>query len=257
MTTKLQIFYISLNNIKPYLNNPKIHKDKQVKQISSSIKEFSFTNPILLDESYEIIAGHGRYLTAKELKLESVPCIILDHLSNEQKKAYRISDNKLTELGLKFEDLSKLDLSFDLNITGFETTEIDLLIDKKSQNKYPQEDKLPEITINPVSKLGDIWILGKHRVICGDSLKTETYAKLFSDSCKKAKMIFTDPPYNVAISGHVCGNGKLKHKEFAMASGEMSQSEFTVFLKSALKNLKDFSNDGALHYICMDWRHMK
>lgn len=142
----LFVTYISVNEIKPYKNNPKIHKDKQVKQISSSIKKFSFTNPILLDENNEILAGHGRYLAAKELKLETVPCIVLDHLSKEQKKAYRIADNKLTELGkwdenllgLEFEDLSKLDLSFDLNITGFETTEIDLLIDK--QSKQNQKD---------------------------------------------------------------------------------------------------------------------
>lgn len=260
---KLLITYVSVSDIKPYKNNPKIHKAKQVTQIGSSIKEFSFTNPILLDENNEILAGHGRYLAAKELKLDTVPCVVLDHLSNQQKRAYRIADNKLTELGkwdenllgLKFEDLSKLDLSFDLNITGFETTEIDLLIDKQSKQNQ-KEDKIPEIIQNPVSKLGDIWILDKHRIICGDSLKPETYQKLFKDS-KKAQMIFTDPPYNVAITGHVCGVGKIKHREFAMASGEMTTPEFTSFLTSVLQNLKTFSKDGSLHYICMDWRHMK
>jgi len=264
--SQLKISYLSPEKIRPYKNNPKIHKDKQVAQISSSIREFMFTNPILLDEQYEILAGHGRYMAAKELKLESVPCIILDHLSNEQKRAYRIADNKLTELGkwdedllaLEFSDLSNLDLGFDLSITGFETTAIDLLIDGSSKAELEQ-DKVPDVDpdVQPITKLGDIWLLGKHRIICGDSLKSETYERLFKDSTKKAQMIFTDPPYNVAISGHVCGNGKVKHKEFAMASGEMSQSEFTTFLTSIFQNLKTFSIDGSLHYICMDWRHMK
>lgn len=225
-----------------------------------------FTNPILLDERYEILAGHGRYTAAKELKLESVPCIILNHLSTEQKRAYRIADNKLTELGkwdedllaLELSDLSNLDLGFDLSITGFETTEIDLLIDGSSKAES-EEDKVPDVDLNiePITKLGDIWLLGKHRIICGDSLKSETYERLFKDSTKKAQMIFTDPPYNVAISGHVCGNGKVKHKEFAMASGEMSQSEFINFLTSVFQNLKTFSSNGSLHCICMDWRHIK
>lgn len=260
----LLITYVSVSDIKPYKNNPKIHKAKQVTQIGSSIKEFSFTNPILLDENNEVLAGHGRYLAAKELKLETVPCIILDHLSKEQKKAYRITDNKLVEngkwdenlLGLELADLSNLDLSFDLSITGFETTEIDLLIDKQSKQNQ-KEDKIPKITQNPISKLGDVWLLDKHRIICGDSLKQETYERLFEGFTKKAQMIFTDPPYNVAITGHVCGVGKIKHREFAMASGEMSQSEFTTFLTSTFQNLKNFSTEGSLHYICMDWRHMK
>ncbi len=264
--SQLKISYLSPDRIRPYKNNPKIHKDKQVAQISSSIREFMFTNPILLDEQYEILAGHGRYMAAKELKLETVPCIILDHLSNEQKRAYRIADNKLTELGkwdedllaLEFSDLSNLDLGFDLSITGFETTEIDLLIDGSPKDES-EDDKVPDVDldIEPITKLGDIWLLGKHRIICGDSLKSETYERLFKDSTKKAQMIFTDPPYNVAISGHVCGNGKVKHKEFAMASGEMSQSEFTTFLAAIFQNLKTFSADGSLHYVCIDWRHMK
>jgi DNA modification methylase len=261
---KLLITYVSISDIKPYKNNPKIHKAKQVTQIGSSIKEFSFTNPILLDENNEVLAGHGRYLAAKELKLEIAPCIILDYLSNQQKKAYRIADNKLVEngkwdenlLGLELADLSNLDLSFDLSITGFETTEIDLLIDRQSKQNQ-KEDKIPEITANLVSKLGDVWLLDKHRIICGDSLKAATYEKLSPDSNKKAQMIFTDPPYNVAITGHVCGVGKIKHREFAMASGEMTTSEFTNFLTSVFQNLKTFSTDGSLHYVCMDWRHMK
>lgn len=264
--SQLKISYLSPDRIRPYKNNPKIHKDKQVAQISSSIREFMFTNPILLDEQYEILAGHGRYMAAKELKLESVPCIILDHLSSEQKRAYRIADNKLTELGkwdedllaLEFSDLSNLDLGFDLSITGFETTEIDLLIDGSSKAES-EDDKVPDVDldIEPITKLGDIWLLGKHRIICADSTKEESYLKLFGSFRKKSQMIFTDPPYNVVISGHVCGNGKVKHKEFAMASGEMSQSEFTNFLTLIFQNLRTFSSDGSLHYICMDWRHMK
>lgn len=256
----LEIIDVRLGDIKGYKNNPKIHDKKQVAKIADSIKEFGFTNPILLDEKHEIIAGHGRVMAAKLLNMSQVPAIILSHLTEAQKKAYRIADNKLTEIGrwdidllnLEFSTLFELDLDFDLSITGFETSEIDLIISGKNEAN-PKEDEIPDIT-GPICKKGDIWQLGNHRLICGDSLKTETYKSLMDG--KKARMILTDPPYNLKVKD-IGSLGKIKHDEFAMASGEMSEEEFTNFLIIAMKNLKKHSINGSLHYIFMDWKHTK
>lgn len=264
----LNVENVSINLIKPYKNNPKIHKNKQVQQIVNSIKEFNFNNPILIDEKDEIIAGHGRLLAAEELGIKEVPVIKLTHLNEAQKRAYRIADNKLTENGqwdvdlLKIElvELEKLDLDFTLDITGFDTADIDIILDDSLTDKQvkldEQANNVPFIPENEiVSKEGDVWVLGKHRIICGNALDKETYSKLFNG--KKAAMVFTDPPYNVKVDGHVCGLGKTKHKEFKMASGEMSSEEFYEFLIKNFTLLKDFSKNGSLHYICMDWRHIK
>jgi len=253
---------IEPHKLKPYEKNPRAHSAKQITQIVKSIDQFGFTVPLLIDEDNMIIAGHGRLLAAKEAKIETVPCIRTSHLSDAQKRAYIIADNKLTENGgwdetrLKeeFQFLDGLDLDFDLNITGFEIAEIDIMLDNgmgdDSDDDLPDHD--PDVPI--ITKLGDVWIFGDHKLICGDSLKAETYQALMGD--EQANMIFTDPPYNVSIDGHVCGNGSVKHEEFAMASGEMSQDEFTQFLKTVSDRMIEHSTDGSIHYICMDWRHV-
>ena len=266
MSNKLSVEYVNTSEIKPYKNNPKIHKNKQIQQIVNSISEFNFNNPILVDENNVIIAGHGRLLAANHLNMLQVPVIKLTHLSDAQKKAYRIADNKLTENGewdfdllkIEFEDLSHLELDFNLDITGFDTADIDVMLDDspKSTKLDEKANSVPFIPANEiVSKLGDIWQLGKHRIICGNSLEKESYSKLFV--YKKAGMVFTDPPYNVKVDGHICGLGKIKHKEFSMASGEMSEEEFQNFLATSFSLLKEYSREGSLHYICMDWRHIK
>ena len=260
----LNVKYIETTKIKPYERNARIHVDKHIDEIVNSINTFKFTNPILIDENYIILAGHGRWLAAKKLNLEKVPCIQIDYLNEAQKKAYRITDNKLTIngawdenlLGLEFKDLSELNLDFNLDVTGFSIPEIDFKIqslDVPTENN--PEDDIPEIdeTII-VSKPGDIWKLDKHIIYCGDSLDPESFKKIMGQD--KAQMIFTDAPYNVKIKGHVCGNGKIQHEEFAMASGEMTSVEFIEFLKKAFINLKNNSTDGSLHYLCMDWRHI-
>lgn len=260
---KLVVRYLSPKEVKPYRNNPKKHSEKQVQQIVNSIKEFRFNNPILIDENNELIAGHGRLLAALHLNLDVIPSIRLTHLTESQKKAYRIADNKLTENGdwdidllkLEFKGLDDLELNFDLEVTGFESKEIDVFFN----TPIPADERSNELPYiaeeDVVSKKGDIWQLGKHRIICGDSLEKSTFEVLLEG--KKADMIFTDPPYNVKITGHVCGNGGVQHKEFAMASGEMTEDEFTKFLKTNFSLLCDFSKDGSLHYICMDWRHIE
>jgi len=265
---KLTVDYVNTSEIKPYKSNPKIHKSKQIQQIVNSISEFRFNNPILVDENNVIIAGHGRLLAANHLNMQQVPVIKLTHLSDAQKKAYRIADNKLTENGewdfdllkIEFEDLSHLELDFNLDITGFDTADIDVMLDDSLTSKEVKLDEkanavpfIPENEI--VSRLGDIWQLGKHRIICGNALEKDIYSSLLQD--QKASMVFTDPPYNVKVDGHVCGLGKIKHKEFSMASGEMSEEEFQNFLSVSFNLLKEFSVSSSLHYICMDWRHIK
>lgn len=267
MEATLNVEYISTQKIKPYKNNAKIHDNKQVQQIVNSISEFKFTNPILIDENDVIIAGHGRHLAAQKLGMTEVPVIKLFHLSDAQKKAYRIADNKLTENGewdtdllrLEFAELEKLELEFTLDITGFDIADIDVILDTSLTEKEVRLDEkansVPFISEDEIiSKIGDIWKLGQHRIICGDSLKRETFEKLFES--KKATMVFTDPPYNLRVD-NICGLGAIKHKDFAMASGEMSSDEFQNFLLTNFKLLKEFSAEGSLHYTCIDWRHIK
>lgn len=257
----LDVVYVPLDMLKPYKGNPRTHSEKQLLQIADSMKEFGFTNPILIDSDKSIIAGHGRLESARLIGLDKVPVIELAHLTDAQKRAYIIADNKLAEnagwdedlLKIEIQGIIELDSDFDLTLTGFEVSEIDLMLepDDEPENEPPLPS-LPEI---PVSRPRDLWHLGNHRLYCGDALNQESYEILMGDI--KAKMVFTDPPYNVPINGHVCGNGKTKHDEFKMASGEMSEEEFTDFLSRTFSNLKDYSCDGSLHYICMDWRHMR
>ena len=260
----LTVVYTSLDTLTEYPNNPRHHDTKQLIKIQNSIEKFGFINPILVDEHNEIIAGHARLAAARLANLPQVPVIRLEHLSTAQKKAYRIADNKLAELGtwsvenlqLEFQELEKLDLDFSLGITGFDMGDIDLILEGKETKADPKANNIPFIPDDEiVSKEGDIWILGERRIICGNSLQKETLSPLMED--KKADMVFTDPPYNVKINGHVCGAGNVQHKEFKFASGEMTSEEFTQFLKTSFELLCMFSKDGSLHYICMDWRHIK
>lgn len=260
----LRVVYTPLDTLTEYPNNPRQHDTKQLIKIQNSIEKFGFINPILVDEHNEIIAGHARLAAARLAHLPQVPVIRLEHLSTAQKKAYRIADNKLAELGtwsienlqLEFQELEKLDLDFSLGITGFDMGDIDLILEGKEAKADPKANNIPFIPDNEiVTREGDIWILGEHRIICGNSLQKETLSPLMED--KKADMVFTDPPYNVKINGHVCGAGNVQHKEFKFASGEMTVEEFTQFLKTSFELLCMFSKDGSLHYICMDWRHIK
>lgn len=269
MNEKLLVNYVAINSIFDYKLNPKTHEEKQIQQIARSIERFGFNNPILIDEKSEVIAGHGRLAAAKLLKLDAVPVICLSHLSEVEKRAYRIADNRLSENGqwnmdllkLEFSEIEKLALNLedelDLDITGFDFKEIDVLLaeDKPSVKADQKLNSIPYVSENEiVSQYGDIWLLGKHKIICGNSLKEETYQRLFENI--KANMAFTDPPFNVKIQGHVCGSGQTKHKEFAFASGEMNVAEFISFLKTSMANIVKYSFENSVHYICMDWRHI-
>jgi len=260
----LKIVYKDPGQLKPRAKNPRTHTRRQIRQIAASITEFGFINPILIDGADGIIAGHGRAEAAKLLGMSDVPTLRVDNLTPSQIRAYVIADNKLAEnagwdralLALELQELS-VHLDFDVTITGFETAEIDLLIRDMDGDSPDDADEVPEIdrSAPAVSRPGDLWHIGDHRLLCGDALKTDSYMALLGG--RTAQMVFTDPPYNVVIDGHVSGLGKVKHREFAMASGEMSSQEFTQFLKTVLMRLAEFSSDGSLHFICMDWRHMQ
>jgi ParB-like chromosome segregation protein Spo0J len=239
---QLQIENRPIAAIKPFPHNARTHTKKQINQIAASISEFGFTNPVLIDQSDVVIAGHGRIKAAKLLGFDRVPTIRIDHLSEAQKRAYVIADNKLALnagwdpeiLAIEFQHLSSIDLDFDLEIAGFETAEIDILVDGPNKTSKDPDDRIPPVDKKPVSRLGDLWLLGPHRLLCGDARDPENCSKLFGSD--KARLMFTDPPYNVPIDGHVGGRGSIKHREFAMASGEMTEAKFTNFLRAIFVN---------------------
>jgi len=261
--TQFVILYLALNLLKPDPKNPRRHSDQQIKQIARSIETFGFVVPILVDQNNVIVAGDGRYRAAQSLNLAEVPVIRLEHLAEAAIKALRIADNRLTEisewndalLAETLKDLSNSELDFSLDVTGFSMAEIDLRIEGITASDGPDPaDNIPEITeTTAVSKVGDLWRLGSNYILCGDALGSDSYCKLLSG--KLAAMVFTDPPYNQKISGHVSGKGQVRHREFVMATGEMTEEEFGRFLDKSLTLAASNSVDGAIHFVCMDWPH--
>ena len=262
----LAIAYQSIDALKPDPANPRRHSKKQIRQIANSIATFGFNVPVLVDADLKVIAGHGRLLACRELGWSEVPTLCLDHLTPAQARAFAIADNRLSELAdwddrllaEQLRDLSLLGLDFSLEVTGFEIGEIDLRIgaldDPPAQADDPA-DAVPEVVSGPpVSKPGDLWLLGSHRVLCGNTLDTAAFREVMGE--ERAAMVFTDPPYNVPIDGHATGLGAIRHRSFAMAAGEMSKPAFSVFLATSLRHLAGFSAGGALLYVCIDWRHI-
>jgi DNA modification methylase len=262
---QLEIVYQRVEALKPDSANPRIHSKKQIRQIANSIEAFGFNVPILIDRAGQVIAGHGRLLACRELGWQEVPTLCLDHLTAAQARAFMITDNRLTEIAAwddrllaeHLKDLSLLGLDFSLELTGFDMGEIDLRIASLEHQLDPADDPadaVPELPTRPLSKLGDLWLLGSHRVFCGNALDPVTVAALMDD--EPAAMVFTDPPYNVPIDGHASGLGAIHHRPFPMAAGEMDKAAFTAFLGQVCRNLAAFSTDGSIHFICMDWRHL-
>jgi DNA modification methylase len=263
-TTTLEVTYLPITSLNPHPKNPRVHSEKQIGQIAQSIEAFGFNVPILVDHRQNVVAGHGRLLAARKLGRSTVPVIKLNHLSESQYSAFLIADNRLTEnstwdeqlLGEQLKVLSELELDFDLEVIGFETAQIDVLIDGlETVNEPDPDDRVPAIEASAISVSGDLWQLGKHRVLCGDSLISENYERLLDGA--DADLVITDPPYNVKIDGHASGLGRVRHREFAMASGEMSSEEFVEFLRKAMVLSKQSSQSGSLAYYFMDWRNMR
>lgn len=254
----------SVGSLKPYARNARTHSKKQIKQIASSIERFGFVNPVLISDDGEIIAGHGRVEAAKQLGIKTVPTLALSHLSEIERRAYVLADNKLALnagwdreiLAIELQGL--VDLNFDVELTGFSLAEIDFVLDEagEADPAAPDtaEDAVPDVTGPAVTSMGDIWILGRHKLVCGDARSSDDYSRLLGN--ERVDLVFTDPPYNVAIDGNVCGLGSVKHREFAFASGEMSEMQFTQFLEQSLGAMASVMRDGAIAFVCMDWRHM-
>ena len=264
--SSLNIVYRRIDELKPDPANPRRHGKQQIRKIADSIRVFGFNVPVLIDREKNVVAGHGRLLACAELGWTEVPTLCLDHLTPAQARAFRIADNRLTEisewddrlLAEELKELSLLGLDFNIEVTGFEMGEIDFRIaslEGLSEADDDPADALPASPAGPLlSRVGDLWILGPHRVLCGSALDRHAFATLLGD--QHAAMVFTDPPYNVPIDGHASGLGAVHHRPFPMASGEMDRTQFTDFLKQAFDNLAAFTVDGSIHFVCMDWRHI-
>lgn len=262
MNDLLEIEHLPVSELVPRESNPRRHSKKQIKQIAESIKTFGFKVPVLIDGRNRLICGHGRLAACQLLGIEKVPVIRAGDLDEAKIQAFMIADNRLTEisewndelLGANFQFLTEAEVDFDLEITGFEYGDIEALLAESEPSSSSQEPPVPDASdLTPIVELGDIWQLGKHRIVCGDSLSSVTYDALFSEG-GKAAIVFTDPPYNMSARdiGQTC---EKEHGNFAMGSGEMSQEEFTAFLESVFRELKRCSESGSIHYVCMDWRH--
>ena len=254
----------SIASLRPYAGNARTHSKKQVRQIADSITRFGFTNPVLISDDGEIIAGHGRVSAAKLLGHETVPTLRLSHLNATQRRAYVLADNKLAlnagwdQEILAIELQALIDLEFDVSVTGFSLAEVDFTLDA-ARERAPDTPAAPADVIPPmngpvVTRSGDLWQLARHRLICGDARNEADYTRLLAG--ESVDLIFTDPPYNVPIDGHVCGSGRIRHREFAMGVGEMSSTAFTEFLTETLGAARRRCRNGAIAYVCMDWRHV-
>lgn len=255
-----------IDSLIPYERNARTHSKKQLKQIAASIKRWGFTNPVLITADGRIVAGHGRVQAAKLLGWTEVPTLLLADLTEAERRAYILADNKLAEnagwdteiLAIELQALT--DIEFDLDVTGFSIAEIDFVLDGARDSDPDRKEPLPEDVIIPlqtraVSQLGDVWQLGRHVVVCGDAREQAAYDAVTSGV--PIDLIFADPPYNCAINGHVCGKGKVKHREFVMASGEMTDDQFVDFLRQTMSLAAATCRDGAIAFVCIDWRGME
>ncbi len=258
---ELSIEPVELSILHKNPTNSRVHSAKQIAALAKSIKRFGFLTPVIIDDGNLLLCGHARVEAAEQLGFTRVPGVRVEHLSDAEKRAFVIADNRLAECATWDEEilkqelvfLTKFDIDFDFSMIGFDTAEVDLLLEA-SEPGSGKDDKLPEMSFPaPVSRLGDLWLLGHSRLFCGDARDRKSYEMLLQ--AERPQMVFTDPPYNLPIEGHVGGLGAIKHREFAMASGEMTDHEFIEFLTQTIRHMADFTADGSLHFICMDWRH--
>lgn len=250
---------IPVASLKPNPANARTHTHKQINQIAASIERFGFLVPIVIDDDDLIAAGHGRWSAAKQLGLAQVPVVRARFLTDADRRAFALAENRIAELSgwdeniLADEPSILFEQGYNLEITGFSTSDLDFaLLDEQASEHEAVE--LPDPDSDAVSRRGDLWFIGPHRLLCDDATRPESYDRLLSG--ERTAMIFSDPPYNVPITGHVSGLGRVQHREFAQASGEMSRAEFTAFLRSVFRQLATASKAGSIHYHCMDWRHL-
>jgi len=261
---EMSIVRKAIDELIPYPNNPRTHSKAQVRQIAASIEQFGFTNPVLIGDDDTIIAGHGRVEAERLRGTTHVPTIQLRGMTPAQIKAYVIADNRLAEragwdegmLSIELQNILNLDPEFDLTLTGYDPPELDIILHGPGEETDAADEyEEPIPGGSAVSRPGDLWLLNDHRILCGSSLEELSFQRLMEN--RLAKAVATDPPYNVKIDGHVSGNGVIRHREFAMAAGEMSESEFVEFLNTTLSLLAKYSSSGSLHFVFMDWRHIE
>jgi DNA modification methylase len=263
LDTTSRLTMVKLSELNPSPHNVRKHNRAQIRKLKASIQTFGFNAPILADKHKTILAGHARFLAATELGLAEVPVVFLHHLTEERAKAYMLADNQLTDLSswddeklaLQLKSMTEMVLDFDIEDTGFDAPDIDFRIQSlEAIDSIDRYDDFQFAGGTPTSAVGDIWQLGDHRVLYGSALDDAAISNLFSG--EQATAALTDPPYNVRIDGHVGGKGAIHHRDFPMATGEMSEAEFTSFLTSALSGICRNTVPGGLIYTCMDWRHM-
>jgi hypothetical protein len=260
--TALEVETLPIRDVQPNPNNSRRHPAKQIEKIRRAIDEFGFLIPVLIDERNTIIAGHARIEAAEQCGLTAVPCVRTSHLTEAQKRAFAIVDNRLAQdavwdfrlLAKEFEFLRIEDV--DLQTTGFEIPEIEnIFVATDAPPRAVEDDKIPDLdSARAVTKLNDLWILGDHCLVCADARRPESFSVLLRGS--RAQLVFVDPPYNVKIRGPVSGKGRVKHGEFAEASGELTPAQFEKFLEDSFALLAKNSADGTIHFICTDWRHL-
>lgn len=259
-----QIIMMPVGELRPNKRNARTHSKKQIRQIANSILRFGFNNPILTDEQKNVIAGHGRLLGALELELKDVPVIVTTDLTDAEKRALALADNRIAAnagwdrkiLAAEFRHLAALlpEINLDISITGFDPAEIDALaVDFTDPEQDPADEIPTPDSSKAISKTGDLWVLGEHRLLCGDACSDSDLRQLMGR--KRGAMVFADTPYNIRI-GAAVGRGKTKHREFASASGEMSPAQFIDFLTKWMKLAARFSENGSIHFIFIDWRHL-
>jgi DNA modification methylase len=254
---------VPIGNLRPNPRNARTHSKKQIRQLANSIEQFGWTYPIIVDENNGIVGGHARYAAAQSLGYREVPIIVVSGLSDAEKRALALADNKIAanagwDRKLLAEELGELvtllpEFDLDLDITGFEPAEVDDLLADLVDPEVDPADKVPAPQDRAVSRPGDLWQLGPHRLLCGDAQSAAAYLNLMGGVV--AAMVFTDPPYNLPIKS-VQGRGRIKHREFVQGSGEMAPPQFTDFLRRSLTLAAEHSADGAIHFICVDWRHV-
>jgi len=249
---------VDCSSLTPNPKNARTHSDRQIEQIAESLRRFGFLVPIVADETGLIVAGHGRWVAAGKLGFSEVPVIRATFLTDADRRAFALAENRLAELSGWDEDLLRAELEFlfdadyEISATGFELRDLDFSIETPSREE-PVE--LPGENDAPVSRQGDLWIIGDHRLYCGNARAPASFEAVLGE--QRADLIIADPPYNVPINGHVSGLGKVSHREFVEASGEMTPAEFTAFLRSVFRNCARFSKDGSIHFHFMDWKHIR
>ncbi len=253
----------SVDALIPYARNARTHSKAQIEQLARSIRELGFIAPVITDTDGMILKGHGCVLAAKQLGLKVVPTIRVSHLTEAQKRAYILADNKIALnadwdpefLAIELRYLAELEIDLNIEITGFSGPEIDIILEGVDEDAEPEDPvPPPPSSEHTVSRNGDLWQLGPHRLLCGDARSDADVARLMAGA--KAQMVFVDPPYNVPIAGNVCGLGSIHHPDFEMASGEMSPETYIEFLSEALSLLAKHSKNGSLHYVCSGWQHL-